>query len=165
MARLFIIGDRDGFTPQIARLVSMMEYARRTTLDAVAGLTMSQLDHVHDGESNSIGALLAHIAAVEMAYQASTFALPLTPNEAALDLGTAARRQIRGRSLDAYVNDLKSVRDATLRELAKRTDDWLYEEMPFWRDQPSNHYFQWFHVMEDELNHRGQIRWLRKRLA
>jgi hypothetical protein len=28
-----------------------------------------------------------------------------------------------------------------------------------------NAHFAWFHTAEDEVNHRGQMRWLRKRLA
>jgi hypothetical protein len=35
---LFLIGDISGFTPQIGRLVSMMNYVRYTTLSAVEGL-------------------------------------------------------------------------------------------------------------------------------
>ena len=34
---LFLIGDLPGFTPQIGRLVSMMNYTRSTTLSAVDG--------------------------------------------------------------------------------------------------------------------------------
>ena len=53
-----------GYSPTIGRLVGMLTYARSTTLAAVDGLTIADLDHLHDAESNSIGALLAHIAAV-----------------------------------------------------------------------------------------------------
>jgi hypothetical protein len=28
-----------------------------------------------------------------------------------------------------------------------------------------NAHWAWFHVAEDEINHRGQIRWLRARLS
>ena len=42
-------------------------------------------------------------------------------------------------------------------------DAWLDAQTPFWGGKPANNYFKWFHVFEDELNHRGQIRWLRKR--
>jgi hypothetical protein len=28
-----------------------------------------------------------------------------------------------------------------------------------------NAHFAWFHAAEDEISHRGQIRWLRKRLG
>ena len=163
----YIIGDLQGYTPQIARLVGMMTYARQTTIDAVQGLTIDQLDHLHDEKSNSIGALLAHIAAVETAYQAITLAVRDEHSQywrAATDLGEEARRIIRARPLERYVDDLTRVRSVTLAEFAKRNDQWLYEQTPFWRGQPANNYFKWFHVFEDELSHRGQIRFLVKRL-
>ena len=43
----------------------MLRYARMTTLDTVAGLNLEDLDHLHDADSNSIGGLLYHMAAVE----------------------------------------------------------------------------------------------------
>lgn len=166
----YIIQPVSGFTPQIGQLVAMMAYVRETTLRAVEGLRTAELDHEHDAASNSIGALLAHIAAVESSYNVLTFAQRV-PNEdeqrrwgAALELGERARREIKGRALQDYVADLQAVREGTLRELAQRNDDWLYA-LPSWLGATKmNHYFCWFHVFEDELNHRGQIRWLRKRL-
>jgi uncharacterized damage-inducible protein DinB len=62
-----------GYTPTIGRLVAMLSYARQTTLAAVDGLAPQQLDHLHDERSNSIGALLAHVAAAERGYQLVTF--------------------------------------------------------------------------------------------
>jgi uncharacterized damage-inducible protein DinB len=165
----YLIGDLPGFAPQIGRLVSMMSYARYTTLDAVDGLEVEQLDFLKDRQSNSIGALLLHIAAVEVWYQAATFsARDLTAEEmeewgAALDLGQRARREINGHDLDYYRDRLHRVRAGTVRELRRRPDAWLDEQTPFWEGQPANNYFKWFHVFEDEINHRGQIRWLRKR--
>jgi len=47
-----------GYTPTIGRLVGMLLYARRTTLAAVEGMSMAELDHLQDASSNSIGALL-----------------------------------------------------------------------------------------------------------
>jgi uncharacterized damage-inducible protein DinB len=166
---LYLVAPLAGFTPQIGRLVSMMNYARRTTLDEVEGLSVEHLDYLHDPNSNSIGALLLHIAAVEAWYQAATFgsrgtaASETEPWEAALDLGERSRREIKGNSIDYYLRILEEVRSKTLEELAKRDDQWLDEETPFWDKQPANNYFKWFHVFEDEINHRGQIRWLRKR--
>jgi uncharacterized damage-inducible protein DinB len=165
----FLIGGVRGFTPEIGRLVSMMRYVRETTLDAVAGLGVEALDYLHDPESNSIGALLAHVSAVEEWYQSATFfGRELEPRDlgewgAALDLGEEARREIRGKPLDAYLARLADVRARTLDELAARDDAWLEETAPFWKGQPANNHFKWFHVFEDELNHRGQIRWLRPR--
>jgi hypothetical protein len=80
----------------------MLTYARSTTLRAVEGLTIAELDHLHDAESNSIGALLAHIAAVERSYQLLTFEERLLTEQenerwtAALKLGDEGRRSLRG---------------------------------------------------------------------
>lgn len=43
-------------------------------------------------------------------------------------------------------------------------DEWLDRQSSFGWDHPANHYFKWFHVFEDELNHRGQIRLIVKEL-
>lgn len=82
-----------GYTPTIGRLVCMLAYARQTLLAAVEGLSREDLDHLHDATSNSIGALLAHAAAVERCYQVLTFedrepsASEATGWSAALELG------------------------------------------------------------------------------
>jgi uncharacterized damage-inducible protein DinB len=166
---LFLIGDLPGFTPQIARMVSMMNYTRSTTLQAVAGLGVGELDYLQDAQSNSIGSLLLHIAAAEVGYQAATFDVrDLNVEEkqhwgAALALGEKSREEIRGYQLDHYVGRLEHVRAKTLAELGRRDDRWLDEETSFGSGQRVNNYFKWFHVIGHEINHRGQIRWLRSR--
>jgi uncharacterized damage-inducible protein DinB len=166
---LFLIADISGFTPQISRLVSMMNYVRYTTLSAVEGLGVDELDFRYDPQSNSIGALLLHIAAAEVGYQAATFyARDLNDEErhewgAALDLGERARREIIGHELAYYVSRLEQVRAKTLDELARREDEWLEEQTSLGSGQKVNNYFKWFHVFGHEINHRGQIRWLRSR--
>jgi len=166
---LYLIDDIPGFTRQIGRLVSMMNYTRHTTLSAVADLNVDQLDYLHDPQSNSIGALLLHIAAAEVGYQAATFyARDLNEEErhewgAALDLGEAARSEISGHELDYYVSKLEQVRAKTLDELARREDEWLEGQTSVGNGRKVNNYFKWFHVFGHEINHRGQIRWLRSR--
>ncbi len=166
---LFLISGIPGFTPQIGRLVSMMNYVRYTTLSAVEGLGVPELDYLPDPQSNSIGALLLHIAAAEVGYQAATFHTRELNDEekgewnTALALGERAREEIKAQELDYYLSRLDWVRANTLAELALRDDDWLDLQTPFGSDQQVNNYFKWFHVFGHELNHRGQIRWLRKR--
>jgi uncharacterized damage-inducible protein DinB len=149
----------------------MMNYVRSTTLQAVAGLGVNELDYLHDPHSNSIGALLAHIAAAEVGYQAATFdARDLNVEEkqqwgAAIDLGERAREEIRGYPLDHYLGTLQQVRSKTLAELGRRNDQWLEEQTSFGSGQRVNNYFKWFHVIGHEINHRGQISWLRSRAA
>ena len=70
---LFFIGDRLPFTPQISKLVGMMNYARVTTIDMVRGLSMDDLDYLVTPDGNSLGMLLEHMAAVEVGYQGDTF--------------------------------------------------------------------------------------------
>ncbi len=165
---LYLISDISGFTPQIARLVSMMNYVRHTTISAVEGLTVNELDYLNDPESNSIGSLLLHIAAAEVGYQAATFYKRQMNEEekqewdTALALGEKARQEIKGHRLDYYLNKLEQVRTKTLAELASRDDQWLDEQTSFGSDNRVNNYFKWFHVFTHEVNHRGQIRLLRR---
>jgi hypothetical protein len=72
-SRTYRLEPLPGYAPTIGRLVGILGYARQTTLAAVDRLTMAQLDHLHDSSSNSIGALLAHMAVVERGYQIPTF--------------------------------------------------------------------------------------------
>jgi uncharacterized damage-inducible protein DinB len=168
---LFVIGTVTGFTPQVGRLVSMMNYVRSTTLSAVTGLGVDELDYLHDPESNSIGALLLHIAATEVGYQAATFyARDLTEQEkhdwgAAIDLGERGRLEISGQKLDHYLSRLEQVRAHTLEQLGTRNDQWLEQETTLRDGRHVNNHFKWFHVVGHELNHRGQIRWLRTRAS
>ncbi len=167
MPRL-LIESLAGYTPAIGQLVDMLDYSRARLLEAVAGLTQADLDHLHDPGSNSIGALLAHAVAVERAYQILTFEErdweedELASWLSALDLGDPARREIRGRPLESYLSSLAEMRAATLEALARRDDSWLARPLAIIPEM--NAHWAWFHVMEDEINHRGQIRWLRARL-
>ncbi|GIO84015.1 integrase [Paenibacillus faecis] len=169
MENLLLITDIPGYTPQISRLLSMMNYARFTTIDAVKNLSQEQLDFLLDSQSNSIGALLLHFAAVEYAYQVSTFEKRELNEEElsiwgpALNLGKEGQEKIKGNDLAYYLNQLDVVRNKTLELFKTVNDDWLYIEEKFWWNK-ANHYFMWFHVFEDEINHRGQIRTIRKRL-
>jgi uncharacterized damage-inducible protein DinB len=164
----FRIEPLPGYSPTIGRLVGMLLYARKTTLAAVEGLSMAELDHLHDDSSNSIGALLAHMGVVERGYQIITFdERRPTPEEQAawepaLTLGAEGRRILRGKRLEYYVNEITEVRRRTLDQLATRDDEWL--ERTLVAAPAMNAHWAWFHVAEDEINHRGQIRWLRGRL-
>ncbi|MTH54841.1 DUF664 domain-containing protein [Bacillus mangrovi] len=166
----FKIEKLRGFSSQIGHLVSQMNYARKTTLESVNGLSTKELDFLPAKESNSIGSLLLHMAAVEKGFQIEIFD-GRRPNEQEMEvwgapysLGDKGRASIKGYPLEFYITKMEEVRNRTLREFAKLDDDWLYENR-VWDDHPSNNYFIWFHVFEDEINHRGQIRMIRKMLS
>ena len=164
------ISDIEGYTPQIGRLVSMLNYARSVTIDSVKNLTPPQLDYLLDEKANSIGALLMHIASTDFFYRIFSFEKrELTAEEdkewaPASYLDEPARKQIKGNNVDHYLGVLMNERNKVLDKLKTVNDVWLYEEVPLWNNKPANNYFMWFHVIEDEINHRGQINLIRKRI-
>ncbi|MFB9992031.1 DinB family protein [Deinococcus oregonensis] len=159
-----------GFTPEIGTLVGMLQYTRRTTLDAVHGLEPGQLDWSSGAQANSIGALLAHMAAVEWAYSVATFerreptAEEKTEWRAALLLGPVARERYSGWTLNQYEALLAQVRQNSLQRLAHCDDAWLDREFTLINDTLVNFRWAWFHIFEDELSHRGQILLIRNHL-
>ena len=81
-----------------------------------------------------------------------------------MSLGNVGRAQIKGNSLDFYLDKLGEVRDYSLTELQKRDDDWLLMTDRSWGWGPTNNYCKWFHVVEHESNHNGQIKWISSRI-
>ena len=168
-----IIGPREPFSPHIGTLVSMLNWMRRVVLQSVEGLTVAELDYLHDAKANRVGALLLHLAAIERLYQLDSFegrkwgdVDKETKNEwnVPVELGNEARKGIKGHDLAYYLDKLKTVRDHTLAELRKRDDAWLMRIDPDSGKEPMNNYCKWFHVCEHESNHNGQIKWLKSRL-
>lgn len=168
-----IIGPREGFSPQIGTLVSMLNWMRSSILAPVQGLTVAQLDYVVEPKANTIGALLLHLAATERHYQIHSFDGRKWGDwdeetrkrwDAASALGDEARKAIKGKELAYYLEALNEVRERTLEELRKRDDAWLMEVDRSWAWGPTNNYCKWFHVCEHEANHRGQMSWIKRRL-
>jgi uncharacterized damage-inducible protein DinB len=165
---LFLIGADTDLSPQLSGLLGMLRYARNVTLETVAGLTTAQLDLEYAG-GTSIAALLRHIAAVEVWFQVETFESrgwnrdESAQWKVAMQLGPDANRQARGCSLDEHVARLVEVRARSERELRARDDAWLAAVVPF-RGLQANNHWKWFHVLEEEIHHRGQIGWLRRRV-
>lgn len=170
---LNIIGPKEGYSPHIGTLVSMLNWMRDVILRPVQGLSVEDLDYLHDENSNTIGAALLHLAATERFYQIHTFENKKWGDWSEKDekawsiasgLGEPARKAIKGHELSYYLDKLAAVRAVTLEELAKRDDDWLMAVDQDWFWGPTNNYCKWFHVCEHESNHNGQIKWLKSRL-
>jgi uncharacterized damage-inducible protein DinB len=168
---LNIIGPREGYSEQIGILVSQMEWVRASVMSATKGLTQLQLDFLMDSQSNTIGALLMHLAATDAVYQDLTFyglqgfsPANKTRFSVAMELGDEGRKQIKGHDLNYYISIMTEVRENTLKEFKKRDDKWFAEVDPDFFGGPTNNFCKWFHVCEHEANHRGQITVIRKRL-
>lgn len=166
----YAIKPLEGFTEKIGELAFMLEHSRSVTLNDVKELQTSELDFIEEAGGNSIGALLAHIAAIEKVHQLISFEdRDFTEEEwqqwgAAIELGNEARSEFKGRTLTDYLTGLEKLRSATLDKLRAKEDSWLYEERYWPNGVPYNNYYLWFHVMEDEISHRGQIRAIKRRL-
>ena len=169
---IHIIGPKEGYSPQVGTLVSMLNWMRMVVLNSINNMSVDDLDYLHDSKSNTIGALLFHLAATEAYYQANTFEGRMDYNDrekviwgAASELGDEGRSKIKGYKLSYYLNVLNETREKTLSEFRKRDDKWLMTVDPkFFSDQPTNNYCKWFHVCEHESNHNGQIKWIKSRL-
>ncbi len=170
---LYLIGPQKGYSPQIGTLLSTMTMMRKWVINTVKDLTKEQLDFQIDDKSNSIGAMLLHLAATERYYQLNTFdemewgtwSEEIKKEwDAPSGLGEKGRKLINGNNIDYYLSKLEEVRAVTKKEFAKRDDNWIMKSEPFFANKPTNNYCKWFHVCEHESNHRGQMKFIIKRL-
>jgi uncharacterized damage-inducible protein DinB len=158
------------FSQKIGELASMLEHTRAVTLEEIKDLTEEELDYLVDEGSNSIGSLLLHIASIEFVHQVISFEnrdineLELKQWKAALELGEGARTTIKENTVHYYINEMAKVREKTLAQFKRLDDEWLFQEKEWENGVPYNNYYLWFHVFEDEINHRGQIRSLKRML-
>jgi hypothetical protein len=171
-ADIYMIGPRDGYSPEIGTLVSMMINMRSQVLYNVHGMSQADLDFLLDDKANTIGALLLHLAATDTYYRLHTFGETPWGSwdestkkqwDVAMNLGEPARKVIKGHHLQFYLDILEETRAKTFAEFKKRDDKWLFSRdkiSPDW----GNYYSEWFHVCEHESNHDGQIKFLKARL-
>jgi len=174
-SNLNILGPRPGYGPQVGTFVSQCTWMREANgvISATKGLTTADLDYLIDPKANTIGALMLHLAATETYYQLNTFegkkwdSWPDSVKQqwdAAMNLGDAGRKAIKGHDRDYYLNILQETRAKSLAEFSKRDDAWFMAVDKDWPWGPTNNFCKWFHVCEHEAHHTGQIAFLRKRL-
>ena len=161
------IGEIEGYTPQIGVLITMLDDLKGRVKDRVKNLSTYELDHLHDEEANRIGALVMHLASAEVLYQNMTFENRRFNEEeqekwgAALSLGDEGREKYKGKPVSYYLDEYEKVRERT-KELFKTVDDeWLQNDIP---SSGMTNYFGWFHVIEHQSSHLGQILFLSKRI-
>ncbi len=162
-----IIESPKGYSPQIGTTVSMLEDLKRRVTNSVESLTDQETDFLLDEKANRIGALVFHLAATEKYYQISTFENrgfnkeEKAKWEIALNLGEKAQEAIKNNPIKYYLEIWDDVRKETLRLLKTKDDKW-FESMV--NKSSMNNYWAWYHVMEHQANHMGQIRLIIKRI-
>ncbi|RUT69677.1 DUF664 domain-containing protein [Flavobacterium cupreum] len=161
------IGNVEGASPKIADMISMLEDLKDRVESTVKNMNQYEIDYLHDEKANRIGALVMHLAAAEKYYQVFTFENREFNEEekkiweAALNLDQGGRDEFKGHDIQYYLDIYNEVRAKTISELKKRDDAWFAEvQMKY---DISNQYC-WFHVMEHQSSHLGQILFLKKRI-
>ncbi len=162
-----VIEPPKGYSPQIGATVAMMEDLKARVTRSVQNLTEEECDFLLDEQANRIGALILHLAATEKYYQVYTFenrgynASEKAEWETALNLGDKAREEIIGQPIIYYLDIWNQVRKETLSLLKEKDDDWFGEKVD---GSNMNNHWAWYHVMEHQANHMGQIRLIIKRI-
>lgn len=62
----------EGYSPNIGRMVYMLEDIKNRITDQVKDLNQLQTDFQYDAQANSIGALIMHLVSTESYYQTAT---------------------------------------------------------------------------------------------
>ncbi len=154
-----------GYSHDIGNMISMLDNLKQRVERNVYGLDQAGTDFLLDENANSPGAIIYHLAATEAYYQAYTFegrgfnAEERKKWETALNLGDKARQEFKGKPLRYYLDIYDEVRART-KELLKTKDDKWFEKK---NGNMSNHW-AWFHVMEHQANHMGQLALITKRI-
>jgi uncharacterized damage-inducible protein DinB len=150
-----------------------MTMMRTWVLNTAEGMSIRELDYQIDDQSNSIGAMLLHLAATERYYQLNTFddvAWGEWPEDVskewdlAMGLGEEGRKELVGKPFSYYKKKMDAVREMTHKGFAERDDEWLMTVDEDWFWGPTNNYCKWFHVCEHESNHNGQMKFIAKRV-
>ena len=136
----------------------------------VKNLDQAGTDFLLDEKSNRIGALILHIAATEVVYQEMTFngkdfneitdEAWMTP----MNLGDKAREELVDKPISYYLDKWSKVREKSKEVLKMKDDEWLLQLRETGNDSDYNYYWAWYHVMEHQANHMGQIAMIMKRI-
>jgi len=155
------IKPEKGYTPHIGVVVSMLDDLKQRVTQSVRGLSQEETDFLLDDGANRIGAMILHLAATEKYYQVYTFeGRSLNSAESAKwdiaqNLGAQARKELQGKPISYYLDIWDDVRKETKRLLKTKDDEWFAANVV--RGSMNNHW-AWYHVMEHQANHMGQIR-------
>lgn len=160
------ITPAEGYSPQVGIMVDMLEDLKDRITARVEQLDQEQTDFLIDDKANSIGAMIMHLAATEVYYQVETLeGRRMTKEEADFwahgsNLGADGRAHLKGKPISYYLDLWDEVRSKTLAGLREKDDAWFAAEA----DEGMNNHWVWFHVMEHQANHMGQIALVMNRL-
>ncbi|TMM59002.1 DinB family protein [Maribacter algarum] len=156
----------EGYTHDIGLVVAMLEDLKNRITAEVKDLSQSETDFLFDEKANSIGSLLMHLVATEAYYQIETLeGRKLTEEEEKRwgiggELNEESKKKLQEKPIKHYLNLWDEVRQKTLAGLKTKDDTWFASEI----DEGLNYHWVWYHVMEHQANHMGQIALVKNRL-
>lgn len=154
-----------GYSNDIGNMISMLDNLKQRVVRNVANLDQEGTDFLLDSKSNRPGAIIYHLAATEAYYQVATFEgrgfneEEKKKWETALNLGDKARIEFTNKPIQYYLDIYDEVRAKTKELLKTKDDKWFKKK----NGSMSNHW-AWFHVMEHQANHMGQLALITKRI-
>lgn len=150
-------------------LIGILEDARVTTLHRVEGISKAELHWQYADGWNSIGALLAHIIAVEEDFRIEFIeGRQLTAAEEALwipglEMGQYIPQLITDDGVEVFVERLAQSRARMLKAVsALNATEFKEKRTGYNPNTGCNLAWVLYHMAEDEVHHRGQISILRK---
>ena len=155
----------NGYTNDIGNMVSMLDNLKQRVERNVANLDQEGTDFLLDENANSPGAIIYHLAATEAYYQVYTFegrgfnAEEKIKWETALNLGDKARKEFKNKPMQYYIDIYDEVRKKTKELLKTKDDEWFKK-----KNGNMSMHWAWFHVMEHQANHMGQLALITKRI-
>ncbi|MDG5492501.1 DinB family protein [Psychroserpens sp. SPM9] len=164
-AQQSVIEVPKGYSDDIGQMISMLDNLKARVERNVRNLDQNGTDFLLDDHANSPGAIIYHLAATEAYYQVYTIenrgfnAEERRKWDTALNLGDKARQEFKGKPISYYLEIYDEVRAKTKALLKTKDDAWFKEKIG-----TMNIHWAWFHVMEHQANHMGQLALIVKRI-
>jgi uncharacterized damage-inducible protein DinB len=156
-----------GYATDVGVWLSALQDARARTLRVLEKVEPQWIDFVPEGEGESIGTILYHLAAIETSWlYEDVLQIPFPPDVEALlpyDVRDANGTLTSvSASLQEHLNRLGRIRERLLQEFSKMTAE------DFWRIMRSTDYdvspaYVVHHLMQHEAEHRSQIDAIRRK--
>ena len=161
-----------GYDPEIGRWLWALEDTRHETLKSLDGLSDEDLDSLPQGANNTIGALLYHIAIVEVGwlfFQVLEGKKPFPQGFGALFPADAVHEReqlthLQGASLQDYLQRLEKVRASLLEEFRANSIE-EFRRLRYLPEENVTPEGVLHHLIQHEAEHRGQVQTLRHLLG
>ncbi len=160
------IKPMEGYSQEIGVMVAMLEDLKDRITQEVKDLDQADTDFMFDENANSIGALVMHLVSTEVYYQIETLeGRQWTAEEQkrfglAGELNDESKKMFKGKPIQHYLELWDEVRVKTLVGLKTKDDAWFSSSI----EEGINNHWVWYHVMEHQANHMGQIALVKNRL-